>query len=88
MTDSLDFTAGGRVLSEAERAQVTKHKGRYTTCGIQVTIKSKTGLRRERITDENVWNGICIRCNKTAIPKDVLEKWNNLHKPMSSQSVH
>ena len=86
MDDVLDFSAGGRVLSSSERIQLAKHKGRCLTCGIQLAARGNK-LRKDRLTNENVWNGICIRCNKNAVPSEVWEKWDKKNRPISTTDL-
>lgn len=69
------FGKNGTALSPEERAAIAKRRGLCLKCGTkthQVKIMGRTPL-----TNDDVYQGICIRCNNHAVPTNVLQDWHS-----------
>mmetsp|Transcript_62880 Transcript_62880/g.94923 ORF Transcript_62880/g.94923 Transcript_62880/m.94923 type:complete len:1297 (-) Transcript_62880:36-3926(-) len=67
------FGRNGTALSSEERAAIAKRRGLCVRCGTQ-THQVKL-LGRNPITNVDVYQGICIRCNSDAVPSNILSEW-------------
>jgi hypothetical protein len=68
---------------------IADRRGICLTCGIK-TVEVKI-LSRTPITNSDVHDGICIRCNGSAVPASVLHEWqvrNNVHLCSPGNSPH
>jgi predicted regulator of Ras-like GTPase activity (Roadblock/LC7/MglB family) len=69
------FGKNGTALSNEERISIAKRRGLCLKCGTkthQVKIISRSPL-----TNSNVHQGICIKCNNNAVPPSVLQEWQS-----------
>jgi hypothetical protein len=69
----------GRLLTDEERAQIASRRGQCVRCGVHT--HTGKAFRRKALTDDNVYNGICIRCNPEQLPAHVVEAWDLRNKP-------
>ena len=67
------FGRNGTALSSEERAAIAKRRGLCVRCGTQ-THQVKL-LGRNPITNVDVYQGTCIRCNGDAVPANILAEW-------------
>lgn len=67
------FGKNGTALSQEERASIARRRGLCLKCGTRthvVKIMSRTPL-----TNDDVYQGICIKCNNNSVPASVLQEW-------------
>ena len=67
------FGKTGTALSNEERIAIAKRKGVCVRCG----TKTHTGniLRRIPLNNNDVYQGVCIRCNPDSVPANVYSEW-------------
>lgn len=86
------FGDSGRTLSETERKEMIRRKGLCQSCGLVKVTESSANLFRRKnkiISNVDVWEGICIRCNRGDVPDHVAVEWerrnNNDRTTISTQ---
>jgi hypothetical protein len=76
----------GTVLSPKERAAIAHKKGLCEICGIP-THQIKALGRRHGLSNDDVYSGICIRCNKDRVPIHVFAEWKNRNPLLAMRSA-
>lgn len=74
----------GRRLEERERKKYAETKGYCYPCG-RVIYKPKLFGKKTLITNDDVYEGICINCHQEMVPKDVREAWERKYKPATAR---
>lgn len=67
------FGKNGTALSQADRAQIAKRRGLCLKCGTR-THEVKT-FGRKALTNDDVYQGICIKDNPGVVPPQVYKDW-------------
>jgi hypothetical protein len=73
------FDKKGKALTSEERTEIAKRQGLCMGCGVK-THKIKYFIRHP-VTDDDVYEGICIHCEPDQIPKSILSAWELRNKP-------
>lgn len=82
------YTQNGRALSIEERQVIARRRGICVHCGVRTHQKGKLVIVRQPITNEDVYQGHCIRCEPEAVAADVRDAWNVTHRiPAPSQGA-
>lgn len=82
------FDKKGKTLTFEERTEIAKRKGLCMRCFTIKTHKIKyNGLVRNPITDDDVYEGICIRCEPNKVPKSIMGAWDLRNKPATTVRV-
>ena len=85
-TDAIPmFSKMGTTLSEADRERIAEKRGQCLRCGIK-TRDVKGVFKRSTITSDQVYKGICIRCNPDKVPQDVYKAWESKFRPASKKA--
>lgn len=71
----------GRLLSEEERKKIAKTRGLCYPCGRPTHDKRRFMMTNSPKTNEDVFEGICIKCHPDKVPKHVFEEWDKRNKP-------
>eukprot|EP00934_Nitzschia_sp_Nitz4_P008213 Nitzschia sp. Nitz4//scaffold1_size375055//185340//189218//NITZ4_000274-RA/size375055-processed-gene-0.362-mRNA-1//1//CDS//3329541039//8203//frame0 len=67
------FGKNGTALSQEERASIAKRRGLCLKCGTK-THQVKV-LSRQALTNDDVYQGTCIKCNGSSVPANILQAW-------------
>lgn len=70
----------GRLLTDDERMKQAKQRGLCYPCG-RPTHAKRRFMANVAITNDDVFNGTCIKCHPDKVPKHVLEEWEQRNKP-------
>jgi len=74
------YNKNGRAFTPDERAVIAKRRGQCLRCGVRTHKVSV--LRRQPLTNDDVYKGSCIRCQfPESVPRDVYEEWERRNKP-------
>lgn len=76
------FGRNGTALSQEERAAIAKRRGQCLKCGTkthQVKIMGRTAL-----TNDDAYQGICIKCNNSSVPTQILQAWQSRNAPKNA----
>jgi hypothetical protein len=75
------FHKGGTALSFEERAEISRRKGVCARCGVKTHKIKFNGIVRTPLTNDDVFEGLCIRDEPDKVPKMVMQGWNLRNKP-------
>ena len=67
------FGKNGTALSQAERAEIAKRRGVCLNCGCRTHDVKFMG--RKPLTNDDVYQGVCIKCNHSAVPPQISREW-------------
>ena len=67
------FGKNGTALSQAERAEIAKRRGVCLNCGCRTHDVKFMG--RKPLTNDDVYQGVCIKCNHSAVPPQISRDW-------------
>jgi len=76
------FGRNGTALSHEERANIARKRGVCLKCG-RKTHHVKV-LSRTPLTNDDIYQGTCIRCYPQAVPTSVREEWSARNPPASA----
>jgi hypothetical protein len=76
------FDKKGKALTFEERTDIARRQGLCMGCGVK-THKIKYFVRNP-VTDDDVHEGICIRCEPDQVPKSILSAWDLRNKPATT----
>ena len=80
------YNQRGRLLSEEERQRIADRLGVCLRCNVQLSVKRGI-LARRPLTNDNVFQGICIRCNPRKVPQTIFQAWDKRNRPLRSARV-
>jgi O-acetyl-ADP-ribose deacetylase (regulator of RNase III) len=69
------FDKKGTVLTSEERAETAKRKGLCAFCGVKTHKIKYKGLVRIRLTNDDVHEGLCIRCEADKVTNSIVNAW-------------
>ena len=69
-----EFKTSGLIMSEEERRDRAKKEGLCVACLRRTHVKGRW-FSMVRLTNEHVYQGLCIQHNKDKVPKEVYETW-------------
>ena len=69
------FAKNGTALTQEERAAIAKRKGLCVQCGVKTHVISV--FKKAPVTDDNVYKGICIKCQPTSVPGKILQEYEH-----------
>lgn len=69
------YDKNGRLLDDQARAEIAKRQGICITCGVRLTVRKGLGLSRKPLTNDQVYQGKCIRCDPRMVPLTVRKNW-------------
>lgn len=69
------FDKNGTALTRAERADIARRRGVCLNCGTKTHDINFLG--RRALTNDDVYQGICIKCNHAAVPPNILRDWQS-----------
>lgn len=69
------FGKNGTALSQNERAEIAKRRGVCLKCGTRTHDVKFMG--RKAITNDDVYQGTCIKCYQSAVPAHILRDWQS-----------
>lgn len=78
------FSKNGTALSNAERQKIAHRRGVCIICFGTKTHEVKV-LGRTPLTNQDVYQGICIRCNGGSVPSNVLNDWQTRNQPAAQR---
>lgn len=73
------FNQHGTALSQEERENIARKKGICVRCGVK-THEVKV-FKTKQLTNEHVYQGICIRDNPSRVPTHIYQDWELKFKP-------
>ena len=76
------FGRNGTALTPEERLDIAKRRGVCVRCGRQ-THKVKI-LGSTPLTNDDVFNGVCIKCKPESVPVPVLSEWQSRNTQSNS----
>ena len=76
----------GRLYTEDQHKQIADRRGLCLRCGITTHEKTRI-LGRKALSNENVFEGTCIRCNPRKVPQHIYDAWEAKHRPQMTASV-
>jgi hypothetical protein len=79
------FNKNGTALSNSERQNMAKKMGVCLGCGIK-THAAGFGYVKSPLTTQDIYKGICIRCNGGSVPPAVLNEWQARNQPSGSSA--
>ena len=77
------FSKNGTALSEIERERIAEKRGQCLRCGVKT--KDVKFLKQKSLTSEQVFKGVCIRCNPDRVPQEIYRAWEEKFKPAASK---
>lgn len=77
------FSKNGTALSEEERERIAQKRGQCLRCGIKT--KESGVFKQKAVTSDQVFKGICIRCNPEKVPQEVYREWEEKFRPATTK---
>ncbi|KAL7575979.1 hypothetical protein ACA910_000768 [Epithemia clementina (nom. ined.)] len=80
------YDRNGRLYTEDQRKQIADRRGLCVRCGITTHEKTRI-LGRKPVSNENVYEGTCIRCNPRKVPQHIYDAWDAKNRPQMTAAV-
>jgi hypothetical protein len=75
------FDKAGKARSPRQKEEYARRKGFCGCCGVDLLKIKYAGTVKIPLTNDNVHQGICIRCESDRVPKGVVTAWELVNKP-------
>jgi len=79
------FAKNGTALTQEERAAIAKRKGLCVQCGVKTHVISV--FKRAPVNSDDVYKGICIKCNPTSVPMKVYQDYEHRNPRQNAPAV-
>jgi hypothetical protein len=70
----------GTIYTDNQRQKMADEMGVCLNCGVRVKEK-KFRLFATPLTNGDVYQGICIQCNRSSVPRTVYQEWQRRNRP-------
>jgi hypothetical protein len=84
--DIPQFNKNGGLLTQKERLAIAQRRGLCVQCGMRTHTVSI--FQNSAITNDDVYKGICIKCNPTLVPANVLQGYDHRNPRVTAPVVH